>query len=238
MRIIILLMVTAVLYGCESSVVNELKETRLPGYPTYTIDQAFGNRAVCGDVTWTVAEDSRGRTMVTYRCDMAKVKDFESEYLQEAILVLEKLNERPTPAKGELEDRLKKQGDFWNADEPDAETIDRLQKEHEKYAADRKERIAAAISTLETRHAEIEPHFTEFFQWVRIADNQFQLESGGYSAGSVALGKTDIDYSGSRGEYALALLYKDVANYEEYLELSGIKEAMDYQISDFVRFAL
>jgi hypothetical protein len=169
---------------------------------------------------------------------MAKVKDFESEYLQEAILVLEKLNERPTPAEVELEDRFKKQGDYWNADEPDSETIDRLQKEHEKHAADRKIRIEAAISTLETRHAEIEPHFTEFFQWVKIADNQFQLESGGYSADSVALGKTEINYSRSRGEVALALLYEDIGNYEEYLKRSRIREAMDSQIDGLVRFAL
>jgi len=233
MRSLILLIIAVALSGCESSEVSELKETKLPGYPTFTIEQAFENRAACGEVTWEKNEDSRGRTVINYECHMDGVDEFESRFLEDVIVSLNNLSEEETPVERSIK-QVHLDADYWD-EEPDQEHISELEEKQEQYLSKRQKIIDSTIENLKARSADIEPHFVETFRWIKIGDNEFHLDSGGYRMASLALGNTEIDYSSYRFDTALALVYEDIGSYEEYLQRSRIIDGINHQIGEIRR---
>jgi major membrane immunogen (membrane-anchored lipoprotein)/predicted RNA binding protein with dsRBD fold (UPF0201 family) len=77
-KIALLLVISLMLAGCESSDISAVKKSLL-GDTSFTTGQAFDNRKVCVSTKWDTTED-RGRTIVEYRCDLAGVEQAMVDY--------------------------------------------------------------------------------------------------------------------------------------------------------------
>ena len=78
------LLVILGLSGCTDSDIQMVKESRLQGYPSHTIGEAFDQRDLCSSTDWARKED-RGRWQVAYMCEIKGVEDFFRWRLEDAI---------------------------------------------------------------------------------------------------------------------------------------------------------
>ncbi|WP_163576422.1 hypothetical protein [Halomonas faecis] len=74
------------LAGCggDSAVISNLKEQTFPADSSLTYEQALDRRAVCASTSWAVSEDTRGREVVRYECDLKGVDDFNDQFAAES----------------------------------------------------------------------------------------------------------------------------------------------------------
>jgi len=82
------------LAGCggDSAVISDLKEKTFPVGSSLTYEQALDRRAVCASTSWEVIEDSRGREVVRYECDLEGVDGFNEQFVAESSLPEEELS--------------------------------------------------------------------------------------------------------------------------------------------------
>ncbi|KMQ76396.1 hypothetical protein [Marinobacter subterrani] len=79
MKISVLLGLCLLVAGCGSSNIDLVKESAFIVDDTYTVAQALDGRSICSDHSWEEYEDSRGRVIVEYRCDIRGVSEYFSQ---------------------------------------------------------------------------------------------------------------------------------------------------------------
>lgn len=62
---------TAMLTGCFAGDVSVVKDSRITGWPQYTVGQLLDKRKACSSVEWKSFKDPRGRSVVQYTCESA-----------------------------------------------------------------------------------------------------------------------------------------------------------------------
>lgn len=75
------------LTGCFGGDVSIVKESRLQGWPQFTVGQLLDKRKACSSIEWKSFKDTRDRQVVEYTCEVAAGKDFlqrlASSYIEE-----------------------------------------------------------------------------------------------------------------------------------------------------------
>lgn len=61
----------AMLTGCFAGDVSVVKDSRITGWPQFTVGQLLDKRKACSSVDWKSFKDSRGRSVVEYTCESA-----------------------------------------------------------------------------------------------------------------------------------------------------------------------
>lgn len=61
----------AMLTGCFAGEVSVVKDSRITGWPQFTVGQLLDKRKACSSVDWKSFKDSRGRSVVEYTCESA-----------------------------------------------------------------------------------------------------------------------------------------------------------------------
>lgn len=61
----------AMLTGCFAGDVSVVKDSRITGWPQFTVGQLLDKRNACSSVDWKSFKDSRGRSVVEYTCESA-----------------------------------------------------------------------------------------------------------------------------------------------------------------------
>jgi hypothetical protein len=61
----------ALLSGCLGGDVSRVKESRMKGWPDFTVGQLLGTRKACSSTEWKSFTDTRDRKVVEYSCDYA-----------------------------------------------------------------------------------------------------------------------------------------------------------------------
>ncbi len=72
----LLLGIASTLAACSGGKVAAVQNAVLPADPSYKIGQAFDHRKICASTKWDTVKDSRGRTIIEYRCDLKGVADY------------------------------------------------------------------------------------------------------------------------------------------------------------------
>lgn len=62
---------TAMLTGCFAGDVSVVKDSRITGWPQFTVGQLLDKRKACSSMEWKSFKDSRGRSVVEYTCESA-----------------------------------------------------------------------------------------------------------------------------------------------------------------------
>lgn len=66
---VVYLACAAILTGCFGGDVARVKESRMKGWPEFTVGQLLGKRKACSSVEWKNFTDTRDRQVVEYSCD-------------------------------------------------------------------------------------------------------------------------------------------------------------------------
>lgn len=61
----------AMLTGCFAGDVSVVKDSRITGWPQFTVGQLLDKRKACSSVDWKSFKDARGRSVVEYTCESA-----------------------------------------------------------------------------------------------------------------------------------------------------------------------
>lgn len=75
----------ALLSGCLGGDVSRVKESRMKGWPDFTVGQLLGTRKACSSTEWKSFTDTRDRKVVEYSCTYAPGEKFIQERSASAI---------------------------------------------------------------------------------------------------------------------------------------------------------
>lgn len=75
----------ALLSGCLGGDVSRVKESRMKGWPDFTVGQLLDKRQACANTEWKSFTDTRDRRVVEYNCDNQVAVDFLKRLNEEEV---------------------------------------------------------------------------------------------------------------------------------------------------------
>ena len=99
----------ALLTGCLGGDVGRVKDSKLKGWPQYTVGQLLDKRQVCSSTKWHSFTDKRDRKIVEYVCEYAPAKAYLQESTEKWLVEIQRGREfYAAKEKTSLEDKRKK----------------------------------------------------------------------------------------------------------------------------------
>ena len=103
------LALAVLLTGCLGGDVSRVKDSKLKGWPQYTVGQLLDKRQVCSSTKWHSFTDKRDRKIVEYVCDYAPAKAYLQESTEKSLVAIQRDREfYAANEKTSLEDKRKK----------------------------------------------------------------------------------------------------------------------------------
>ena len=69
------LIVSALLAGCFGGDVGKVKDSRMKGWPDFTVGQLLNKREACSKIEWESFKDTRDRKIVQYTCENQRIRN-------------------------------------------------------------------------------------------------------------------------------------------------------------------
>jgi len=183
----------ATLTGCSNSEVSLVKESRMKGWPEYTIGQMLDKRKACTKTDWKSFKDSKDRLIVEYTC----IHKLGTRYIQEINerIVNEQKETEATSIKyhknnlAKLEEKIKSINEELRGREPSDEVYPSIGQIKNMLASveneyEREKKRGKELERSNKRNAEIEERrknnfreIQEVFQWTIQDESPIFLKS-------------------------------------------------------------
>ncbi|MCC5517976.1 hypothetical protein BCT65_013045 [Vibrio splendidus] len=163
---------------------------------SFTIEQAFNNRQICGEVNWETFEDSRERIIVQYQCDFkqltnainTQVEDERSEKIETLTQEYKKLV-KDMELKHSLEQRLEETAKIESllkkleAERPIKDRLVWLENSKRKMKKEFPQGLDPRIDEINNKYADIisPVKISEIYQWSTTPDETYIFSYNGFS---------------------------------------------------------